>query len=231
MTVRFLGNMPSENTKGEIFCCFDDFSVCKICHQLIRPFWTTTLTFHPHCRRCRQLQRRLQSLPPARLDSASQFQPGSGGVPAGERIRSAVHVLQHRSDMCEMLHPRLQNVPRDPEETREPEIQRHLQTGEPIPAQRWRGGSRRSSAGSTGRPRRHVETLVDSSNVVGKTRWKYRMWQWQDSVKIAANGIFCAVIVVDEYRYFVVTLMIEYYILTRYARVYCPTRGDSFSQS
>ena len=116
----------------------------------------------------RQLQGRLQSLPPARLRSTSQNEPGSRRVPAGQRLRPAVHVLHRHPDLPELLRSELQDSSSDPTETPEPQIQLQLQTGEPVPQQQQqrrrqqqRSGSHQSAGRPAGCQRGHVETLVD----------------------------------------------------------------------
>ena len=125
-------------------------------------FRTKKLTFHCLFRYCRQLQRRLQSLPPARLNYASQNKPGSRRVSAGERIRSAVLLRHRHPNLPELLRSELQDSPSDAAETPEPQIQLQLQIGEPVPRQQQqRSGSQPRAARPTGSQRFHVETLVD----------------------------------------------------------------------
>lgn len=118
--------------------------------------------FFPPSRFRGQLQRRLQSLSPARLRPASQNEPGSRRVPAGERVHPAVrvHVRHRHSNLPELLRSKLQDFPANPAENPEPEIQFQLQTGEPVPQQRC-PGSEPSAARPAGCERCHVETLVD----------------------------------------------------------------------
>uniref|UniRef100_A0A7N9AYW5 Hes family bHLH transcription factor 2 n=1 Tax=Mastacembelus armatus TaxID=205130 RepID=A0A7N9AYW5_9TELE len=64
MTVRFLSDISPVKTKSEFcFCLFHMLDTEAVNSQQR----TTKLTLHFLYRSCRQLQRRLQSLPPARL--------------------------------------------------------------------------------------------------------------------------------------------------------------------
>lgn len=137
------------------------YCLINVCTVDSSQFWTTKLTFHCLFRFRRQLQRRLQSLPPARLRSASQNEPGSRRVSAGERVCTAVHVRYRHPNLPELLRSELQDFPSDPAETPGPQIQlqpvrRH---------QQWRSGSQPSAARPTGCQRSHVETLVDYMDI------------------------------------------------------------------
>jgi len=162
MTVRFLRDLPSAPAKGTPpLLNYTPYASHKPSYLRL---WSThgiqvTNQIFFHSRLRRQLQGRLQSLPPARLHAASQNESGPRRVSAGQRIRPAVHVRHRHANLSELLRSELQNLPRDPTETPEPQIQFQLQGGEPVPQRR--SGSMSSAVRAAGCRRCHVETLVD----------------------------------------------------------------------
>lgn len=86
-------------------------------------------------------------------------------MPARARVRPAVHVRRGHPDLPELLRAELQELPSDPAEAPEPEVQLQPQSGEPGAPERRSCGPRQGAVRPAAGLRRCVETLVERTDI------------------------------------------------------------------